>query len=140
MKFEVVDGETEHVSFDGKRKRNPTVLIRVGRVSFSKQALTLGAVLVICQIFDGFLTYLGLRIHGTEMEGNNFLRNLMEAYGTAPALAIIKLSAIALVVLLTFHAHKRKWVRPIIFLLAAVYLALAVVPWVYIISSHVAER
>ena len=139
MKFEIINGETEHVAFDGKRKRSSTVLIRLGSVSFSKQALTLGAVLIICQIFDGFLTYLGLKIHGIEMEGNSFLRKLMEAYGTAPALAIIKLSAIGLVVLLTFHAHKRKWVRPIIFLLAAVYLALAVVPWVYIISSHVAE-
>lgn len=139
MRFEVVQGETEHISFRGPRKRNPTVLIRVGRVSVSQKALILGAVLITCQVLDGFLTYLGLHIFGVRMEGNTFLRELMYAYGAAPVLFIIKLIAICLVVLLTFQAHRRRWIRPLIFILSAVYLCVAVMPWLYIISSHIAR-
>jgi uncharacterized membrane protein len=140
MRFEVIEGETEHISLSGRRKRNRTVLIRVGRVSISKQALTLGIALIICQIFDGILTFLGLYLLGTDMEGNEFLRKLMAAYGTAPILFVIKTAAIALVVLLTFQAHKRRWIRPLIFVLVVVYLALAVFPWVYIISDQLTGR
>jgi uncharacterized membrane protein len=140
MRFEVIEGETEHISLSGRRKRNRTVLIRVGRVTISKQALTLGIALIICQIFDGILTFLGLYLLGTDMEGNEFLRKLMAAYGTAPILFVIKTAAIALVVLLTFQAHKRRWIRPLIFVLVVVYLALAVFPWVYIISDQLTGR
>jgi uncharacterized membrane protein len=136
MRFEVVQGETEYITMTGRKVRNPTVLIRVGRVSLSKKAAILGAVLVLCQVLDGLLTYLGLTLYGTEMEGNTFLRELMHAYGTAPALFLVKISAISLAVLLTLHAHRRRWVRPIIFALAAIYLFIAVVPWVFIISAH----
>ncbi len=140
MKFEVVKGETEHITLDGRRVRNPTTLIRVGQVSLSKRALILGGALVLCQIFDGALTYLGLHLLGVEMEGNKFLRELMNAYGTWFILVIIKMIAIGLVVLLTFHAHKRRWIRPLILILVLVYTCLAVVPWVYIISDHVANN
>ena len=136
MKFEVVKGETEHITLGGRRVRNPTVLIRVGQVSLSKKALTLGAALIICQIFDGALTYLGLHLLGVEMEGNKFLRELMTAYGTWSILLVIKTIAIGLVILLTFHAHRRRWIRPLIFLLVVTYTCLAVVPWVYIIADH----
>lgn len=137
MKFEVVNGETEHITLSGRRVRNPTVLIRVGQVSLSKKALILGVALILCQIFDGALTYLGLHLLGVEMEGNKFLRELMTAYGTWSILLVIKTIAIGLVILLTFHAHKRRWIRPLIFLLVVTYTCLAVVPWVYIISDHV---
>ena len=140
MRFEVVKSETEHITLDGRRVRNPTVIIRVGQVSLSKRALILGGSLVLCQIFDGALTYLGLQLLGVEMEGNRFLRELMNAYGTWFILVVIKMIAIGLVVLLTFHAHKRRWIRPLILILVLVYTCLAVVPWVYIISDHVARH
>ena len=116
MRFEILHGETEHIGLDGRRRRNPTVLIRVGTVSFSKQAFLLGTLLGICQLLDGLLTYAGLYLHGTEMEGNGLLRELMHAYGTAPALFLVKSTALVFVVLMTFHAHRRRWVRPLIVL------------------------
>lgn len=140
MRFEIFHGETEHISFRGPRKRNPTVLIRVGKISVSQKAFILGTALVICQMLDGLLTYLGLRIFGISMEGNAFLRELMNAYGTAPVLFAVKLFAIAVVVLLTFQAHRRRWIRPLIFFVVAVYVCLAVLPWIYIISGHLARQ
>jgi uncharacterized membrane protein len=139
MRFEVVKGETEHVTLSGRRVRNPTVLIRVGRVSLSRQALIVGAILATVQVLDALLTYAGLRFLGVDMEGNAFLRSLMVAYGTAPALLAVKVVALLLVCGLTIHAHTRRWMRPVIVALCVIYLALAVLPWTYIISRHVAS-
>jgi hypothetical protein len=133
--FEVVKGETEHISFSGKRARRPTVLIRVGRLSLSKKAFLLGATLAICQVLDGLLTYTGLSLLGVHMEGNAFIRTLVIAYGAAPALFLVKLVAILLAALLMFQAHQRRWVRPLIAMLILIYFGLAVVPWTYIISA-----
>lgn len=76
---------------------------------------------------------------GVHMEGNAFLRNLIEAYGKAPVLFFTKLLAICLVVLLTFEAHRRRWIRPIIFILILIYVGLAVGPWIYIILNQQAS-
>lgn len=133
LNIKVVQGETEHITYTGKRLRRPTVLIKVGSLSLSKKAFYLGAALALCQLFDGFLTYLGLEMQGLHMEGNTFLRELMRAYGTAPVLFVAKLVAVILVVVLTTYAHRRRWLRPLIAALVAVYLILAVVPWTYII-------
>lgn len=138
IKFEVVQGETEHISFKGKRTRRPTILMRVktraGNVDLSRKAFILGAALAVCQVCDGLLTYLGLRLLGIHMEGNGMLRELMHAYGMVPALFAAKLFALLLAGILMFHAHRRRWIRPIIFGLVIIYLVLAVVPWLFIIS------
>ena len=139
MRFEIQNDVVTHISFRGRRSRNPTVVLHIGEVKLSRKALVLGACLIVCQIFDGLLTFLGLTLLGVEMEGNGFLRELMTAYGTAPVLFGIKIAAIVLIVMLTFHANRRRWIRPLIFLLVSVYMAMAVIPWVYIISSHLAE-
>lgn len=140
IKFDVVEGETEHISFSGQRTRKATVLMRLrtksGTISFSKKAATLGLLLIICQCLDGLLTYIGLRILGVQMEGNSFLRELMHAYGMLPALFVAKFTALLLVGVLMFYAHKRKWIRPIILLLSVVYLSLAVIPWIALISKN----
>lgn len=139
MKFEILKGETEQITYSGKRGRKQTVLIKVGKLSLSRKAFILGSTLICCQILDGLLTYIGLTSLGIHMEGNAFLRVLMHAYGAAPVLFFSKITAIIFVVLLTFQAHKRYWIRPLIFSLIMVYLALAVVPWIYIISSKHTE-
>ncbi|MDZ4785313.1 MAG: DUF5658 family protein [bacterium] len=133
--FKVVQGETEHITYTGKRIRKSTVLIKVGSLSFSKKAFLLGGALAMCQLFDGFLTYLGLEMQGLHMERNTFLRELMRAYGMAPVLVIAKFLAVVLVIGLTTYAHRRKWIRPLIAALVGIYLVLAVVPWMYIIVS-----
>ena len=135
LRFEVVEGETEGISYSGQRRRRKTILLRVGSFSFSKKALELGLLLAIFQVLDGFLTYVGLTLLGVEMEGNVFLRKLMEVYGTHWALFFSKLFALALVIILTGYSHKRKWIRPIIAGLCIIYLVLAVIPWTYILAS-----
>lgn len=134
MKFDIVQGSTEHISFNGKKTRRPTVLIRIGSYSMSKKAFLLGTALAICQVMDGLLTYMGLTILGVHMEGNIFLRELMHAYGMALPLLCAKLLAIVFVISLALFAHKRRWVRPLILIMTAIYLLLAVLPWIYLIS------
>lgn len=135
LRFEVVDGETEHVLLSGKRVRRPTVLIKVGSWSFSKKAFVLGAALVLAQVLDGVLTYIGLSIYGKHMEGNPILRQLIFEWGKAPALTAAKLFAIGAAVILAFQAHTRRWVRPIILVLVCIYLILAIVPWTVLIHK-----
>lgn len=135
--FKVVEGVTEGITYGGGRKRRNTVLIKVGRHSFSKKAFQLGLLLAIFQILDGGLTYIGLLSHGIEMEGNTILHRMMSAYGLFPALFIAKSLALTFVVVLTVLAHRRRWIRPFLIFLSLVYLLLAVIPWVYIISAPV---
>lgn len=139
MKFEILKGESEKISYKGKRARKQTVLIKVGKLSLSKKAFILGTTLILCQILDGLLTYIGLNTMGVHMEGNAFLRMLMHAYGAAPVLFGSKIMAIIFVVLLTFQAHKRYWIRPLIFIMIVIYMGLAVYPWIFIISSKHTE-
>ena len=135
LRFEIVEGETEGVSYSGERRRRKTILLKMGTFSISKKALQLGLILALCQVLDGFLTYLGLSLLGVEMEGNAFLRTLMEVHGTFPVLFISKIIALGLVIVLTGYAHRRKWIRPIIAILCMIYLVLAVLPWSFIIAT-----
>ena len=136
FKIEVVKGTTEGISYKGERQRRETVLLRVGRHSISKRAFQPGLFLAVCQLLDGILTWIGLSIFGVHMEGNTFLNMLMQAYGSFPVLFVSKLVALVLVAFLTLYAHRRHWFRPVIALLCFIYLALAVLPWVFLISSH----
>ena len=134
VKFEIIQGETEAITYSGKRQRKQTVLLKVGRYSISWRAFQLGMILVVCQLLDGLLTYAGLRLYGVHMEGNAFLKELMIAYGTFTALFLVKLFAVLCIITLTIFAHKRKWIRPLIAGVCGIYLMLAVFPWVYILS------
>lgn len=135
MRFRIVKGETEHITLRGRRVRNPTVLLQVGTVSLSWKAALLGTALVVLQIADGILTFAGVSIWGSDMEGNAFLRQLVATYGAAKALFFVKTAAIASVIFITFRAHRRRWIRPLILLIVALYLILAVAPWIIILSS-----
>lgn len=139
-RIRIEDGETEGVTYQGERVRRPTVLIKFGDFSLSKNAFILGTMLAGCQLVDGALTYLGLSQRGVHMEGNVFLRNLMQVYGATAVLFFAKLFALCAVVGLTLYAHKRRWMRPLIAALVAIYLALAIIPWVYILSSWHAQE
>jgi len=129
MKFKIVRGETEHITIRGSRVRNPTVLLQLGGFSVSRKAIALGSLLVALQVLDGILTFFGVAVFGVAMEGNSFLRSLVEEYGAARALFFVKTITIGFVIFLTFRAHRRRWVRPIIGALIATYVVLAVLPW-----------
>ena len=139
VKFNIEEGETDQITYSGKRQRRKTVLLKVGQRSISKKALQLGLILALCQILDGLLTYIGLSLMGVRMEGNSILRTLMHSYGNAPVLFFSKFIAITMIVALTLESHRRRWIRWIIVLLIIIYLGLAVIPWTYLISSRLAH-
>jgi uncharacterized membrane protein len=140
VRFRIEKGSTEHIKLNGRRVRNPTVLLKVGQQGISYKAATLGALLLVLQVLDGILTFTGLSIFGVEMEGNALLRRLAEMYGAAPTLFFVKLTAIGFVIFLTLNAHRRRYLRPVIAILVVIYLTLAVIPWVYLLSDYWARR
>jgi hypothetical protein len=140
VRFRVEKGTTEHITLNGRRVRNPTVLLKVGKASLSSKAAGLGIALVILQLLDGLLTFWGLSIFGVEMEGNALLRDLAIVYGAAPALFFVKLVAIGFVIFLTLFAHRRRWIRPVIVVLVVLYLVLAIIPWAYLLSDYHARH
>lgn len=136
LKFQIIHGEVDEIKKCGRRGRRQTVLLQVGRWSLSRKAVFLGAALAICQVLDGLLTYVGISLLGVHMEGNAFLRELMHAYGQAPVLFFTKLFSLILIIILTFEAHRRKWLRPYLLFIVILYLCLAVIPWVMIITKN----
>jgi len=134
MKFRIVKGETEHITLAGKRVRNPTVLLQVGRVSLSWKAVVLGTTLLLMQVLDGILTFAGVSVFGADMEGNALLRDLVSTFGAVKALFFVKAITALFAIFLTLRAHRRRWIRPIIVALVGIYLILAIVPWVVVLS------
>ncbi len=140
VRFRIEKGTTEHIKLNGRRVRNPTVLLKVGSRGISYKAAGLGVLLLVLQVLDGVLTFAGLSVFGVEMEGNSLLRRLAYTYGAGPTLFFVKLTAIGFVVFLTLNAHRRRYLRPIIATLVVIYLTLAVIPWVYLLSDYWARR
>ncbi len=95
--------------------------------------IMLGTMLAILQAMDGILTSIGVSRFGLHVEGNPLLRNLMELYGHAPALAITKGLAIFIVIFLTCLAHRVTWVKKALGALNCIYLFFAVLPWTYLL-------
>jgi len=89
--------------------------------------------LILMQIMDGVLTSIGISRFGVSMEGNPFLRSLMANFGHIPTLTIVKLIAVAMVVLLACVAEKLSWGRKAMEVLCGIYLFGAVIPWTYIL-------
>ncbi len=137
--FEICEGTVDRIGFSGQVRRDSTVLIRVGRRGLSKRAILLGKLLVLCHIFDGLFTFFGMELFGIGAEGNVLLREAMFSVGAASALFLAKTFAIALTLTLTFLAHRRLWLRPIIAGLVVVYLFMAIFPWAYILSEYLAK-
>lgn len=83
---------------------------------------------LLAQACDGVLTYVGVSVYGTQMEGNPILVWLMATMGQGPALAAAKLTAGGFGIVLHLSAVHRT-----LALLAAFYLAAAVIPWMTIL-------
>jgi hypothetical protein len=133
--FEIVEGTTEGITYKGARKRRQTVLIRVGKRHVSRQALLLGLFLAFLQLVDAVFTYIGLSNQGIQLQGDSLAARVMNGYGLFPALLVSKLAALILIAIITWVAHRRRWIRPFILMLCAAYLTMAVVPWMYILKS-----
>jgi hypothetical protein len=79
---------------------------------------------LIAQAGDGVLTYVGVTVYGSQMEGNPLLRWLMSAVGEGPALTAAKLTACGFgIALHVFAVHKT------VAALTTFYFLVAVLPW-----------
>jgi hypothetical protein len=101
----------------------------VGSAAASGQRSFFGDVALIAfllaQAFDGVLTYVGVMTYGLSAEGNPLIAWLMQALGHGPGLATAKIAAGFFGVALHLsHVHKA------VAVLAGLYAAVAVVPWV----------
>ena len=83
---------------------------------------------LLCQLFDGALTYVGIVNYGAHIESNPLMLSFMGAVGHGPALAVAKVTAGVLGILL----HMRQ-VHGVIAALTGVYFAVAIVPWTAIL-------
>ena len=85
-------------------------------------------VFLVAQACDGVLTYVGVSVYGIGMEGNPLIAWLMHAIGEGPALAAAKGMAGAFGIALHLGSVHR-----VLAALAALYVAVAVVPWIAIL-------
>lgn len=80
---------------------------------------------LVLQALDGVLTYVGVRIYGLRIEGNPVMAWLMSSLGQGFALMLAKGTAGAFGIALHMSAVHR-----VVAVLAAFYLAIAIVPWI----------
>lgn len=97
------------------------------------KALVFGMLLCMLQVFDGILTSVGVSRFGTAIEGNPFIRALMEEWGYVTALGFVKVAAILIVVGLTFFARRIPWINNAMGAISCVYIFAAIIPWTYIL-------
>lgn len=85
-------------------------------------------IFLIAQACDGVLTYVGVSTYGLPVEGNPLIGWLMSAIGQGPALAAAKVAAGFFGIALHLSSVHRA-----VALLAAFYVAVAVLPWIAIL-------
>jgi uncharacterized membrane protein len=99
-----------------------------GRDMFGDVALL---VFLIAQASDGVFTYVGVSTYGRHIEANPLIAWLMTLIGQGAALATAKGAAVFFGIALHLSSVHRA-----VALLAALYLAVAVFPWVAILFYY----
>jgi hypothetical protein len=99
-----------------------------GRHIFGDIALL---VFLLAQASDGVLTYIGVSTYGLHVEANPIIGWLMALIGQGAALATAKVAAVFFGIALHLSAVHRA-----VAVLAAFYLAVAVVPWIAILFYY----
>ena len=97
----------------------------------AKKALVLGAVLALLQALDGLLTSVGVSRFGVAVEGNPFIRALMQQFGHITALSVIKTLAVLVIVALVILSRRMPWVNHALGAISCLYLFSAIIPWTY---------
>lgn len=127
------------------RPRAPTICISLPKNSAfvfefeppSRDVVCAGVLLASMQVFDGYLTSKGISHFGVQAEANFVIRELMHIMGPDNALIVVKGLAILVVMLLTMIARKQRALKGIINLLCVIYMLMAIIPWVYILTTRV---
>jgi len=99
----------------------------------ARGAVITGLFLALLQAADGILTSMGISRFGIAMEGNPLLRSVMEQFGHVPTLAVLKLTAICVIISLIYASAKISWVKNALGAVSAVYFFAAIMPWTYIL-------
>ena len=86
-------------------------------------------VFLVCQAFDGLLTYFAVSAFGHAVEANPILATWMTLAGAGPTLLVAKIAACACGLVLYTHGTHRA-----LAMLTAVYLLAAIGPWLYVLS------
>lgn len=106
---------------------------------FGRSSLvSLGFVLCLLQLADGFLTGVGVLHYGPHAEANLFLKQLMISMGPVEALVTVKSMSMAGVLMLCRIGRDVVWIREAMMGLIAVYLYCAIIPWTIFIASRIA--
>lgn len=100
---------------------NPARRIANRRALFGDIALLL---FLLAQASDGVLTYVGVSTYGVSIEGNPLITWLMQTMGEGLALTTVKAAAAFFGIALHLSS-----VHKAVAVLAAFYVAVAVVPW-----------
>ena len=88
-------------------------------------------VFIIVQCLDGAFTYLGVTFWGPGIEANPLVSSAVATAGLGAGLALAKLVAMGFGILLhLFRVHN------LVALLAAIYIAAAIIPWTALFLSQ----
>ncbi len=93
--------------------------------------------LLLFQILDAVLTYIGVLSFGVEMEGNPLIRFLMNLVGPLVAIFVVKSFAVLCVVYLWNLRTKVQWIPRAAKFLSLYYLFFAILPWSFVFSVGV---
>ena len=111
----------------------PVALPGVDRPLLSNRGLSRAQLVwlafVAVQALDGVLSYVGVSLHGPEIEANPLVAWYLAALGPAAGFTAAKLFAVMCGVVLYVTAHHR-----LVAILTLLYLAFAVVPWFALLS------
>lgn len=111
----------------------PVALPGVDRPLLGKRGLSgpqiLWLAFVTVQALDGALSYVGVSLHGPDIEANPLVAWYLAALGPAVGFTAAKLFAVMCGVVLYMTAHHR-----LVAVLTLVYLVFAVVPWFALLS------
>lgn len=100
------------------------------------EVLLVGLFLAGAQIADALLTLIGVHRFGIAAEGNAILKALMLQFGSVPTLAVSKIIAVLLIIVLTLAAKRIFWIKNAMGVVSIVYLFAAIFPWAYLLASR----
>jgi len=102
----------------------------------NKNPLYIGAVLIILQILDGYLTLEGIARWGNKAEGNPILLWLLESSLNPFAVIVgVKVVAILIICLLTDFAYHSEKLTKYLIAIAIFYMSFAILPWTYVLTK-----
>lgn len=95
------------------------------------------ALLVLCQLLDGILTFIGVNRFGIGQEGNPLLKSLMASFGAGQTLFVVKTLAIVLLFFIRdLYTHSRKhmsFIVPCLHVILIIYTVGAIIPWMIVL-------